>query len=85
VPRSSLLSFDTDLAWFDAIATRASRRRYDGEPVRPEALQSIEGACRRAGQTGRGEVRAEVDRSRLSVVHDQAGEVPHAVLVHSSK
>lgn len=48
MPTSSLLSFDTDLAWFEAIATRASRRRYDGEPVRPEALQSIEDACRRA-------------------------------------
>ena len=46
MPNTPLPRFKLEPAWFDAIAIRASRRRYDGQPVRPDALERIDAVCR---------------------------------------
>jgi hypothetical protein len=46
VSNTALPRFKLEPAWFDAITTRASRRRYDGQPVRPDALERIDAVCR---------------------------------------
>ncbi len=46
MPNIALPRFRIEPSWFDAIATRVSRRRFDGRPVRSEAIQRIDAACR---------------------------------------
>lgn len=45
-------------SWFDAIASRASRRRFDGRPVRSEAIKRIDVVCRVVSETTETTVRA---------------------------
>jgi len=46
VSSSALPRIKLEPDWFAAIGTRASRRRYDGQPVRPDALERIDAVCR---------------------------------------
>ncbi len=46
MPNIALPRFRIEPRWFDAIATRVSRRRFDGGPVRSEAVERIDAACR---------------------------------------
>lgn len=50
--------FQLELSWFEAISIRTSRRRFDGRPVGREALERIEGACRRISEAAGAEARA---------------------------
>lgn len=42
---TSLPRFALEPAWYDAIAQRTSRRRFDGTPVRADAIEQISAAC----------------------------------------
>jgi hypothetical protein len=57
-PTVALPRFRLEPAWFEAIAIRASRRRFDGRPVRAEALQRIGAACRTVSERADTGVRA---------------------------
>lgn len=56
----SFPQIELDAAWFDAIATRASRRRFDGRSVRADDLERVRSVCRRVSATEAGGVRAVV-------------------------
>jgi len=58
VPNVALPRFRLEPAWFDAIAIRASRRRFDGSPVRSEALERIGATCRTVSEPADTGVRA---------------------------
>jgi hypothetical protein len=49
MPNTPLPRFQLDLRWYDAVATRASRRRYDGRPSLPEAAKRPRGGWTPAG------------------------------------
>ena len=54
----ALPRFRLEPAWFHAIAIRASRRRYDGLPLRAEAIERIGAACRTVSEPAGHGVRA---------------------------
>jgi hypothetical protein len=58
VTDSTLPRFPIAPSWFDAIATRASRRRFDGRPVQGEALGRIDAVCRSVSAAAATDVRA---------------------------
>ena len=54
----TLPRFRIEPSWFDAIARRASRRRFDGRPLPPEAVERVDTVCRSVSEAAGGGVRA---------------------------
>jgi hypothetical protein len=64
MPNITLPRFRIEPEWFDAIAVRASRRRFDGRPVDPAALERIGTVCRAVSEPSENAVRAVLVAAR---------------------
>lgn len=51
MPETATALSTIDPKWFDAIALRASHRRFDGRPIDPAALVRLEAACRAVSES----------------------------------